>query len=59
MFSKLLEMSYQYGVASMLLCAVGCWGSKISSDDSKCLNKLCRRASSIAGLTLSLLEVEH
>ncbi|XP_051788716.1 uncharacterized protein LOC127529381 [Erpetoichthys calabaricus] len=53
--NKMLQMSYQTVVASALFYAVVCWGGSIKKRDASRLDKLVRKAGSIAGTKLDSL----
>lgn len=48
----MLKMFYESVVASALLYAVACWGSRLRVSDTNRLNKLIRKASDVVGLKL-------
>lgn len=49
---KLMQMFYQSVVASVLFCAVVCWGGSIKKRDAERMNKLVRKAGSVLGSEL-------
>ncbi|KAK3534430.1 hypothetical protein QTP86_015221, partial [Hemibagrus guttatus] len=44
------------GVASIIFCAVVCWGSRVKTADANRLNKLIREAGSVIGVELMSLD---
>ena len=54
--SKMMEIFYQYVVASVLVFAVVCWGSSIGDSDTNRLIKLIRKAGSVVGCKQDTLE---
>ncbi|KAL3067607.1 hypothetical protein OYC64_017352 [Pagothenia borchgrevinki] len=56
----MLRMFYDSVVASVILYAVVCWGSRLKATDANRLNKLIRKAGSVLGVELEpLLEVSE
>ncbi|KAK3558139.1 hypothetical protein QTP86_009861 [Hemibagrus guttatus] len=56
----MLQMFYHSVVASVIFCAVVCWGSRVKTADANRLNKLIRKAGSVMGVELeSLIEVSE
>ena len=54
---KMLRIFYQSVVASAILYAVACWGSRLRVADANRLHKLIRKASNVVGMELDSLKV--
>uniref|UniRef100_A0AAX7SJH0 Reverse transcriptase domain-containing protein n=1 Tax=Astatotilapia calliptera TaxID=8154 RepID=A0AAX7SJH0_ASTCA len=54
---KMLRIFYESVVASAILYAVACWGSRLRVADANRLNKLIRKASNVVGMELDSLKV--
>lgn len=52
---KLLQMFYQMVIASILFCAVACWGSSIKKRDASWLGELAKKAGLVVGVELDSL----
>jgi hypothetical protein len=53
----MLRMFYESVVASAILYAVACWGSRLREPDANKLNKLIRKAGNVVGVKLDSLSV--
>lgn len=56
MYSKMLEIFYQSGVASDIFVAAVCWGSSIRTSDTSKLEKIIKKAGFVVGLKLKPFE---
>lgn len=51
--NRMLQLFYQYVVASTVIFAVMCWGADFKAKDANRLNKLIKKAGSVVGPSLS------